>query len=116
MPRHEESSKNPLVQGKTYSWHTETQKMLLEKKPMGFSTFSQKSIHGQSHVKMFSTGVLAGWVETVQQTIWAAAPFLKPQTLAYEAKEISVEHQNMLWKMIRIEIVDLPIKNGGFIH
>ena len=90
---------------------------------MGFSTFSQKSIHGQSHVKMFSTGVLAGWVETVQQTIGAAAPFLKPQTLAYEAKEISVEHQNMLWKMIRIEIVDLhgftplkmvdlPIKNG----
>ena len=79
---------------------------------MGFSTFSQKSIHGQSHVRMFSTGVLAGWVETVQQTIIAAAPFLKPQTLAYEAKEISAEHQNMLWNMIRIEIVDLPIKNG----
>ena len=62
--------------------------------------------------RCFSTGVLAGWVETVQQTIGAAAPFLKPQTLAYEAKEISVEHQNMLWKMIRIEIVDLH----GFTH
>ena len=36
MPRHEESSKNPLVQGKTYSWHTETQKNVARKKTYGF--------------------------------------------------------------------------------